>query len=129
MGEIVHWVDAPRLPRPMVGNLPDPVEGRVAHVDIGRCHVYLGPQNALSLIEFTLFHLPEEGEMIQLQIQLPDAIEHQYRFRAADLSPQGQRILQNFKSTLRIAGRPLSPDERRQVVLALLHSVLGGEDA
>jgi hypothetical protein len=73
--------------------------------------------------------LAEEGEVIQLQIHLPEAGERTYRFRPSDLSPQGQRILQNFKSTLEIAGRPLSPDERRQVVLALLHHVLGEEDA
>ena len=73
--------------------------------------------------------LAEEGEVIQLQIHLPEAGERTYRFRPSDLSPQGQRILQNFKSTLEVAGRPLSPDERRQVVLALLHHVLGEEDA
>jgi hypothetical protein len=73
--------------------------------------------------------LAEEGEVIQLQIHLPEAGERTYRFRPSDLSPQGQRILQNFKSTLEIAGRPLSPDERRQVVLALLHHILGEEDA
>ena len=73
--------------------------------------------------------LAQEGETIQLHIHAPDAGERIYRFRPADLSPQGQRILQNFKSTLKIAGRPLSPDERRQVVVALLHYVLGERDA
>ena len=73
--------------------------------------------------------LAEVGETIQLHIQAPEVGERTYRFRPADLSPQGQRILQNFKSTLKIAGRPLSPDERRQVVLALLHHVLGEQDA
>lgn len=80
-------------------------------------------------VEHEVMDLSEEGEMIQLQIHLPDTNEHTYYFRPADLSPQGQRILQNFKSTLQIAGRPLSPDERRQVVLALLHYVLGEKDA
>jgi len=59
---------------------------------------------------------------------VPEVGERTYRFRPADLSPQGQRILQNFKSTLKIAGRPLSPDERRQVVLTLLHHVLGEKE-
>ena len=80
-------------------------------------------------IEREALGLAKEGETIQLNIHVPDVGERTYRFRPADLSPQGQRILQNFKSTLKIAGCPLSPDERRQVVLALLHHVLGGEDA
>jgi len=79
-------------------------------------------------IEREVLGLAEESETIQLHIHLPDASEQTYRFRSTDLSPQGQRLLQNFKSTFRIAGRPLSPDERRQVVLALLHHVLGEED-
>ena len=79
-------------------------------------------------VERETLGLAEQEDAIQLDIQLPDVGERTYRFRPADLSPQGQRILQNFKSTLQIAGRPLSPDERRQVVLALLHHVLGEED-
>jgi len=79
-------------------------------------------------IEREVLGLAEESETIQLHIRLPDASEQTYRFRPTDLSPQGQRLLQNFKSTFRIAGRPLSPDERRQVVLALLHHVLGEGD-
>lgn len=80
-------------------------------------------------VEHEALGLAEEGEVIQLQIHLPEAGERTYRFRSSDLSPQGQRILQNFKSTLEIAGRPFSLDERRQIVLALLHHVLGEKDA
>jgi hypothetical protein len=80
-------------------------------------------------VEREALGLIEEDETIQLKVQMPDADERTYRFRPADLSSQGQRILQNFKSTLKIAGRPLSPNERRQVVLALLHHVLGEKDA
>ena len=79
-------------------------------------------------VEREVLGLAEEGETIQLHIQLPGTGERTYRFRPADLSRQGQRILQNFKSTLKIAGRPLSPDEQRQVVLALLHHILEEED-
>ena len=81
------------------------------------------------LVEREALELAEEGETVELHIRAPDVGERTYRFGPAALSPQGQRILQNFRSTLNIAGRPLSPDERRQVVLALLHHVLGEEDA
>jgi hypothetical protein len=80
-----------------------------------------------------------EREALGLAVEADNVIEvnlhtgrddpRAYRFRQVPLSEQGQRLLQNFKSTLEIAGRPLSSDERRQVVLALLHHVLGEEDA
>ncbi len=76
-------------------------------------------------VEREVFDLAKDESVVKLTVSLPDQKEHMYRFRPSDLSPQGQRILQNFKSTLEIAGRPLSPDERRQIVLALLDFVLG----
>lgn len=77
-------------------------------------------------VEHEIFELAQDESVVKLSVSLPNQEEQTYRFRPSDLSPQGQRILQNFKSTLEIAGRPLSPDERRQVVLALLHFVLEG---
>lgn len=77
-------------------------------------------------LERELFELAEDEAVIELNVNLPGDEEHTYRFRPSDLSSHGQRILQNFVSTLEIAGRPLSPDERRQVVLALLHHVMEG---
>lgn len=77
-------------------------------------------------VEHEVFELAKDESVVKLSVSLPDQEEQIYRFRPSDLSPQGQRILQNFKSTLEIAGRPLPPDERRQVVLALLHFVLEG---
>lgn len=78
-------------------------------------------------VERETLGLARDDEAIQLQIQVPDEGERIYRFRPSDLSAQGQRILQNFKATLEVAGRPLSLDEQRQIVLALLHHVLGEE--
>ena len=80
-------------------------------------------------IENEVFGLVAENEAIQLRISAPEKEDRVYRFRPTGLSVQGKRILENFKSTLRIAGRPLSPDERRQIALALMHHVLGEEDA
>lgn len=81
--------------------------------------------------EREMVELSEDQEVVELQINLPNkegrtAVVRNYRFRPSGLSAHGQRILQNFKSTLKIAGRPLSPDERRQVVMALLYHVLEG---
>lgn len=63
--------------------------------------------------------------VISVQLQLPKAGQKDFRFRASDLTSQGKRLLQNFKSTLDIAGRPLSADEKRQIVVAFLCYVMG----
>jgi len=84
--------------------------------------------DAQKTVECEAFGLAKESEAIQLHISAPGTDEQVYLFRPADLSPQGQRILQNFVSTLKIAGRPLTSDEQRQIVLALLDYVLGETD-
>lgn len=80
-------------------------------------------------VEHEIFELTKDESAVELSVALPTKDEQTYRFRQSNLSPQGQRILQNFKSTLEIAGRPLSPDEKRQIVLALLKYVMGGADS
>lgn len=75
-----------------------------------------------------LFAIEEDEEIIELHVTRPDTGERLYRFRPSDLSEQGQMILENFKSTIAVAGRPLSPDEKRQVALAFLHYILEGDD-
>ncbi len=76
-------------------------------------------------VEREVLELSEDESVIELDILLPDQGTLSYRFRPANLTAQGERVLQNFRSTLEIAGRPLSPDERRQIVLELLRHVLG----
>ncbi len=80
--------------------------------------------DAKDRLERELLALTDDEAAIELSVNIPGEGMHTYRFRPSDMSSHGQRILQNFKSTLEIAGRPLSPDERRQVVLTLLHYVL-----
>jgi hypothetical protein len=77
-------------------------------------------------VEHEIFELTNDDAAIKLSVALPTKDEQTYRFRQSNLSPQGQRLLQNFKSTLEIAGRPLSLDEKRQIALALLEYVVGG---
>ncbi len=72
--------------------------------------------------------LRDDEAAIELHVARPETGEVTYRFRPSELSVQGQNILQNFKSTMAIAGRPLSPDEKRQVALAFLNYILEGED-
>jgi hypothetical protein len=71
--------------------------------------------------------LVEEEAVISIRVQIPRKEQQDYLFRASDLSAQGKRLLQNFKSTLEIAGRPLSVDEKRQIAVAFLSYVMGDE--
>ncbi len=65
----VHRVHAPLVAGAMVRCLPDTVDGRVAQVEIGRRHVYLGAQHVLALLEAPVAHPAE-----QLQVLLDAAV-------------------------------------------------------
>ncbi|MBA3871694.1 MAG: hypothetical protein H0X30_21305 [Anaerolineae bacterium] len=83
--------------------------------------------NARQDVEREVKQLVAEESVIALSLQLPDNTEREFRFRSTDLSAQGKRLLQNFMSTLEIAGRPLSADEKRQIAVAFLLHVMGEE--
>ena len=76
-------------------------------------------------VERDVKELVEEDKTVYFAIQLPDGAPREFRFRSSDLTQHGQRLLQNFKSTMEIAGRPLSVDERRKIALAFLVHVMG----
>lgn len=73
-----------------------------------------------------LLAIEAEEDTIELRINHPKEGELVYRFRPSDLSDQGQAVLENFKSTMAVSGRSISPDERRQVALAFLNYILNG---
>lgn len=76
-------------------------------------------------VERDVQDLIEDEKAINFSIEMPESGKSDFRFRSSDLSPQGQRILQNFKSTMEVAGRPLSIDERRKVALAFIVHIMG----
>jgi hypothetical protein len=76
-------------------------------------------------VERDVQELIEEDKAVSFAIQLPDEAPREFRFRSSDLTQHGLRLLQNFKSTMEIAGRPLSVDERRKIALAFLVHVMG----
>ena len=76
-------------------------------------------------VERDVQDLIDEDKAITFSIEMPESGKIDYRFRSSDLSTQGQRILQNFKSTMQVAGRPLSIDERRKVALAFIVHIMG----
>lgn len=78
-------------------------------------------------IERDVQEMTDDDEVVVLSLQTSDNENHDFRFRTSNLSAQGQRILQNFKSTMEIAGRPISLDERRQIAVAFLIHMIGDD--
>ena len=64
MGEIIHRVNAPSIPRIVVRHMRHAVNNRVAHVDIRGGHVNLGPQYLLPVFHLTLFHLFKQTQVL-----------------------------------------------------------------
>ena len=64
MCEIVHRVDAPLVAVAEVVDAADPVDDRVAHVDVRGGHVDAGAQDHRSVFEFTGFHAFEKREVL-----------------------------------------------------------------
>jgi len=86
-------------------------------------------QEAKAEVERELLGLTVEAEQA-VEVNLNQGLNERaaYRFRQVTLSQQGRRLLEHFKSTMAISGRPLSPDERRQVALEFLRYVLEDEE-
>ena len=62
--EIVHGIDAPRVPGPMMRGVADAVHHRVAHVQVRVSHVDLRPQGARPVGELPGPHAAEQGEVL-----------------------------------------------------------------
>jgi hypothetical protein len=71
--------------------------------------------------------LADDDTAVAISIQLPGQDMRDFRFRSADISTHGQSVLQNLINTLKIAGRPLTADERRLISVELLRHVMGDE--
>ena len=48
MGIVVGWINAPLITGLMMTGMPDTVENRVTHIDVGGRHIDLGPQRVLT---------------------------------------------------------------------------------
>ena len=64
MGKVVHRIDAPFIPCIVVGHMGNPVDDRISHINIRRCHVYLGPQHPLAILAHSVFHLFKQLQVL-----------------------------------------------------------------
>ena len=60
MGKIVGGIDAPCIPRAWMGGTDDPIQHRIAHVDVPGCHIDLGTEHPGAVFEFPGPHAPEK---------------------------------------------------------------------
>ena len=60
VGEVVHGVDAPRIPVAVVGQVVNPVEHRVPHVEVAAVQVDLGPEGHGPVGELSTPHPAEK---------------------------------------------------------------------
>eukprot|EP00960_Hanusia_phi_P045660 757379-Hanusia_phi.AAC.17 len=56
VSEVVHGIDTPLVSRHDVGRLPDAVQGRISHVDVGACHVDLRTHDILAILKLSVPH-------------------------------------------------------------------------
>ena len=57
---VVHGIDAPLIPRAVMGGVQDAVDDGVAHVDVGGSHVDLRAQALFAVLVLARLHLLEE---------------------------------------------------------------------
>ena len=82
-------------------------------------------KDAKSNIEYETEDLLEGGSVVSISLDLPGRAKESYRFRSPESTEQGERILQNFITTMEISGRPLSADEKRLITVDLMRYVMG----
>ena len=64
MREIVHRINAPGIAGVVMRRVHDAIQHRIAHVHVGRCHVDLCPQHALTLLELSTAHLFKQRKVL-----------------------------------------------------------------
>ena len=79
---IVHRVNAPGIAGAMVSRSQDPVQDRVAHGDVGRRHIDLGPQRSGSIRELPGFHPPEQVKILLHRPVAIRAVASRFRQRS-----------------------------------------------
>ena len=63
MGKIIHRVNAPLITGAMVSSMCNSIDYRIAHNDIGGCHVNLCPKNMGAILKLTVLHFLKEFEI------------------------------------------------------------------
>ena len=117
--EVVHRIDAPRVAGPVVRRVPDPIERRVAHVEVRRRHVDLGAQHVRAVLELARPHPREQIEVLLDRTIAIRAVPARLGQRAA--------IGANLVGVQAVHVRLAAPDQLDGELVELLE-VVGGEE-
>ncbi len=60
VGKIVHRINTPLVPRPVMRNVRYSVNYGIAHIDVRGSHIYFRPQSLCAVGIYSLFHFAEE---------------------------------------------------------------------
>ena len=97
--EVVHRVDAPGVARTVVGRVPDAVEHRVAHDDVGGGHVDLRPQHVRPVRELPRAHAPEQVQVLRRRATAVRA----FRAGGRERAPRRRDLLRALAVDVRLA--------------------------
>src|SRR6267154_4251098 len=71
MRKVVHGINAPFVAGAMVLGMQNPVHHGIAHVEVGRRHIDLGPQHARTVWKFACLHPRKQSEEHTSELQSP----------------------------------------------------------
>ena len=93
VGEVVHGIDAPLVTGAVVRLVEDTVHHGIAHVHVGRGHIYLCPQHLLAVLVFAVAHLAEEAQVLFRRAVAVGALEARLRGGAPLGGDDGGRLV------------------------------------
>ena len=71
LGEVVRGIDAPGVAGMGMGRVPDPVQNRVAQVEVSRRHVDTGPQHVRAVGKLPAPHPARTGSALSSDRTVP----------------------------------------------------------
>ena len=63
MSKVIHRVDAPLVTCIVMRSMGDTIDDRVSHIDVRRCHIYLGTEHLLTVSILACLHLFKQGQV------------------------------------------------------------------
>ncbi len=117
MGEVVGRIDAPGIAGARMAGMQDPVEHRVAQIDVAGAHVDLGAEHLGAVLERAGAHLPEQLQVLGHAAGPPGAVPARLGERAAVLADLGRRQVVDIGQAV--------PDQMLGPVVELLEIIRG----
>ena len=129
----VQRINAPLISRVVMCRVLYPVDDRISHIDIRRCHIYLSPEHHRPVFIFSVAHLMEElhalfGRSVAVRAVLPRLLERaslRFYFFISLFIDEGfsfsDQLLRRFIHRVKVIRRPadLFPFETEPLYVTL----------